>query len=414
MSALLTMPRLGETMERGTIRAWLVAPGQAFKRGDVIAEIETDKTTVELPALADGTIEEILAKEGDVVEVDAPIARFAGDEVQEKAKPAMGLREPAKEPLSDLPGRLPDAVRIAASPAARRAAQARGVSLADVPGTGPGGRRQGWDVQAFASAGSSLGGNPKDGLLHIAERGEGAGLPVVFLHGFGGSLDNWTNVQNTIALHRRTIAVDLPGHGKSVAHDAAEWSAMATALAAILADRGVGRAHLIGHSMGGAVAATLALIEPESVASLVLIAPAGIGPKVNRDLLARFAEAETEDEIAPLIRQFFGPSARLPRALPALIAEMRGDPAHRAALLRILEATTAEGVQQTIGLDALAATAIPVRVLWGTEDQVMPISEADALPAVFALHRFKGVGHMPHLEAPRDTIRIVKESTRGE
>lgn len=413
MSALLTMPRLGETMERGTVRAWLVAPGQPFKRGDVIAEIETDKTTVELPALADGTIEEIFAKEGDVVDVDAPIARLAGDGVQEKAKPAMSLSEPAKKPLADSSVRLPDSARIAASPAARRAASARGLSLADVPGTGPGGRRQGWDVQAFAERRTSPG-SPKDGLLHIAERGEGTGLPVVFLHGFGGSLDNWTNVQNTIALHRRTIAIDLPGHGKSVAHGAADWSAMATALAATLVDRSVGRAHFVGHSMGGAVAATLALAEPQRVASLVLIAPAGIGPEVNRDLLARFAEAKTEAEVAPLIQQFFGPSARRPRALPALIAEMRGDPAHRAALLRILAATIPDGVQQTIDLGALAATGIPVRVLWGTEDHVMPISEADALPAVFALHRFKGVGHMPHLEAPRDTIRIVKESARGE
>lgn len=413
MSTLLTMPRLGETMERGTVRAWLIAPGQAFKRGEVIAEIETDKTTVELPALADGTIEEILAKEGDIVDVDAPIARLAGDNSHSEAKPARELPETAKKPVVDEPVRLADTQRIAASPAARRAARARGVSLADIPGTGPGGRRQGWDVQAFAASGPSQG-RQKEGLLHVAERGEGAGLPVVLLHGFGGSLDNWTNIQNTIALHRRTIAVDLPGHGKSVAHGAAEWSAMAAALAATLAGRGVGRAHFVGHSMGGAVAATLALAEPERVASLVLIASAGIGPEVNRDLLTRFAEAESEAEIAPLIRQFFGPSARLPRALPALIAEMRGDPAHRAALLRILAAMTAEGVQQTIDLDALAATAIPVSVLWGTEDQVMPITEAEALPAVFALHRFKGVGHMPHLEAPRDTIRIVKESARGE
>ena|SRR5437868_2448491 len=74
MKRILTMPRLGETMDEGTIVGWLVAPGQAFQRGAAILEIETDKTVVEYPALGDGLMEKMLVAAGDRVSVGAPIA----------------------------------------------------------------------------------------------------------------------------------------------------------------------------------------------------------------------------------------------------------------------------------------------------------------------------------------------------
>ncbi|WP_112310523.1 alpha/beta fold hydrolase [Pseudogemmobacter bohemicus] len=71
----LTMPRLGETMEEGLIVGWMVAPGERFRRGQPILELETDKTVVEFPALGDGVIDETLAGPGDRIAVGSPIAR---------------------------------------------------------------------------------------------------------------------------------------------------------------------------------------------------------------------------------------------------------------------------------------------------------------------------------------------------
>ena len=76
MTATLTLPRLGETMEEGRIVTWLKRPGDHFKRGDILLEVETDKTVVEVPALQDGTMIEHLAAEADMIPVDAPIARI--------------------------------------------------------------------------------------------------------------------------------------------------------------------------------------------------------------------------------------------------------------------------------------------------------------------------------------------------
>ena len=70
------LPRLGETMEEGGIGKWLKKPGDRFRRGETLAEIETDKTVVELPALVDGVMQEILATEGTTVKVGEPICRY--------------------------------------------------------------------------------------------------------------------------------------------------------------------------------------------------------------------------------------------------------------------------------------------------------------------------------------------------
>ena len=71
-----TLPRLGETMEIGTISKWLINEGDEFKRGQIIAEVDSDKTTVELPALEDGKLIKILSKEGEEIEVGSDIAIF--------------------------------------------------------------------------------------------------------------------------------------------------------------------------------------------------------------------------------------------------------------------------------------------------------------------------------------------------
>ena len=76
MEKKITLPRLGETMEMGTISSWLIKEGDEFKRGQIIAEVDSDKTTVELPALEDGKLIQILSKEGEEIEVGSDIAIF--------------------------------------------------------------------------------------------------------------------------------------------------------------------------------------------------------------------------------------------------------------------------------------------------------------------------------------------------
>ncbi|HJS41315.1 MAG TPA: pyruvate dehydrogenase complex dihydrolipoamide acetyltransferase [Sphingomicrobium sp.] len=162
----LKMPALSPTMEEGTLAKWLVKEGDKVESGDILAEIETDKATMEFEAVDEGTVAKILVPEGtDGVKVGAPIALIAaeGESVdaaatapapatkKEAPAPAPKAAEPAPPPQAPVetpaappqPAAAParaEGDRIKASPLARRLAEAQGIDLSTLTGSGPGGR----------------------------------------------------------------------------------------------------------------------------------------------------------------------------------------------------------------------------------------------------------------------------------
>lgn len=253
-------------------------------------------------------------------------------------------------------------------------------------------------------------------LPHVARGPEGR-PPIVFLHGFAGDRETWIGQIVALETRRRVIAFDLPGHGEAL-----DWPKIghagiaAEAVATSLAEMGIGRFHLVGHSMGGAVATILAfrLAETAEVASLTLLAPGGFGPEINARLLRRFAEATDEDEIHELHEQFFGFERPVPRVAAVRMAEVRRAPRVCATLAEVADAILDGERQRGFDLARLADLPHPIRVVWGDQDRVLPMRQAEAVPGVVAVHRFVGVGHMPHLEVPREVTRIVGEAAAAD
>ena len=160
----LKMPALSPTMEEGTLAKWLVKEGDTVSSGDILAEIETDKATMEFEAVDEGKIAKILVAEGtDGVKVGAPIAILAGEGEDvsaatspspakpekkvdaPKAEPEVAKAAPQKAPVDTPPAPAAPAKgdsgdRIKASPLARRLAEAQGIDLSSLTGSGPGGR----------------------------------------------------------------------------------------------------------------------------------------------------------------------------------------------------------------------------------------------------------------------------------
>ena len=149
MSIDVLMPALSPTMEEGTLAKWHVKKGDKVSSGDVIAEIETDKATMEVEAVDEGVIEDILVAEGsEGVKVNTPIARLSGEDAG-SAPPAAKAETPKAEPVKAAPIEAkPKAApvaqangeRVFASPLARRIAEQKGLDLAQVQGSGPHGR----------------------------------------------------------------------------------------------------------------------------------------------------------------------------------------------------------------------------------------------------------------------------------
>lgn len=390
----LPMPRLGETMEEGTVSAWLVAPGARFDRGAALLEVETDKTMVEYPALAAGTLIETLVSPGDVVSVGSPIAVIETDAAWDGAEEGVAEKPVAEEP-APMPGPVlktpetPQDTRPRATPVARKLARSKGIALETLSGTGRRGRIEAGDVRA--SAGRTTG-------SHRA----------LCIHGFGGLGSNWTALR--AALARAGVASeapDMPGHGVNATPTAdvnverlVAW--LSDSLADSTAD-GAEPLHLIGHSLGAHVAVLAALRVPDRVARLTLIAPAGCGLEIDGRFLASLAKAPSAGELAHLMRRLGPTAAALPPDALRSMAAGLGDGA-----LAPLAACLAEGDRQRIDtiapLRALAGR-LPITAIFGLNDRIIPRAHAFAMPPQVACHMVEA-GHMPHWDAP-DTLAEI-------
>ena len=160
----LKMPALSPTMEEGTLAKWLVKEGDTVKSGDLIAEIETDKATMEFEAVDEGVVTSIMVAEGtEGVKVGTVIATIAGEGEDASAKPVPKAETPRMpEPKAEAapiappppaaPARADAGDRIIASPLARRLAAAQGIDLTGIKGTGPNGRIVKADLEGASGA----------------------------------------------------------------------------------------------------------------------------------------------------------------------------------------------------------------------------------------------------------------------
>ncbi len=169
----VTMPRLSDTMEEGTIASWLKKPGEKVDRGEVIAQIETDKATMDLTAFEAGTLQEILAPEGSTVAIGQPVARIGSGKAAPAGKasppaegspPAEAAPAPEKAaPPAEVatapspPGDRPASVdgKTRASPMARHIAAENDLNLSNIQGSGPQGRVIRADVEAALKSSTS-------------------------------------------------------------------------------------------------------------------------------------------------------------------------------------------------------------------------------------------------------------------
>jgi pimeloyl-ACP methyl ester carboxylesterase/biotin carboxyl carrier protein len=397
-TAILAMPRLGETMTEGVIIRWLVAEGAPYARGVAILEIETDKTAAEVPALSDGKLVKILAAEGSRLAVGAPIAEVIGEvETPVSAPVAPAETKPAPSPKTHKPA-VADA-RRRATPVARRLARNSGVSLDNIKGTGRRDRIEQRDVEHVTQSPTGIA---------FDKLGEG-GETFLLIHGFAGDRSSWVTTVSGIARAGHTAIVpDLPGHGATKAEEQG-FDDLVAAMTGF-ANGLPGGLHLVGHSLGGAVATGIAERLGAKIKSLTLIAPAGTGREIDGGFIHGMAEATTAGEVAHLLR-LLGPKAEglSDKALAALAAQLA-----QGRLKALAQALVGPQGQKIDILRPLAklAESLPVKVLIGIEDRVIPASHAFNLPPAVAVH-FLPAGHMPHWDLPRETISLLTGVAHG-
>jgi pimeloyl-ACP methyl ester carboxylesterase len=257
----------------------------------------------------------------------------------------------------------------------------------------------------------------------VRYRVDGAGPPVVLLHGIGRSLEDWTEQHELLRGRYRVYSVDLPGYGKS--EPLAEPYTVA-ALARFVADfldavEIAEPAHLVGNSLGGAVAMQLAVQAPDRVASLVLVNSAGFGREVTIALrllairpLGRLLLRPSRNSARRVERSLFHDQAFVTQArVEHTFALAQRPHAARVLLETVRGLGTFRGVhpqwRQTL-LRAVAALDIPTLVVWGDRDLILPAAHLEAARALLPharTHLFADTGHMPQIERAEAFSQLV-------
>jgi 4,5:9,10-diseco-3-hydroxy-5,9,17-trioxoandrosta-1(10),2-diene-4-oate hydrolase len=246
----------------------------------------------------------------------------------------------------------------------------------------------------------------------------GEGSPLVLLHGAGDNSLDWRWIMPTLAATHRVYAPDLPGSPDS-ARPAAEYSpAFFERFAAGFLDAlGIGRATLVGNSLGGLISFRLALSEPARVTALVLVDGAGLGRSVNPafttvnvPLLGEAAIPFWRTPVGAYQRAwgrtallFAHPPGTVPREWLAEQCRLARSPGYLEAHLSVLRALVGPFGQHEVLVDRLGLLGMPTLVIWGTRDRVFPHSQAKRAVARLregSLALIPNCGHMPHVECP--------------
>jgi pyruvate dehydrogenase E2 component (dihydrolipoamide acetyltransferase) len=361
----LIMPKWGLEMREGTIAGWLVEEGTRIEVGMPVVDVETDKISNVVEAPDPGLLRRRVAKDGEVLPVKALLGVLAEADVSD----------------ADIDAYI----------------AAYEVPAADADGDDAG------PAYAYEEVGGIR--------VRYARRGPERGVPVLFLHGFGGDLGNWLFNVDAVAEAAPVIALDLPGHGESTPKlPGTSLASLAGFVAGFLDKLDVERAHVVGHSMGGAIGAQLALDHPQRVASLTLVCSAGLGDEINSGYTSGFVSAASRRELKPVVEQLFAdPSLVSRQLLDDLLKYKRLDGVSE-LLGGLGGALFANGRQAETPGRRLAG--IPLLVVWGAEDRIIPATHAAnapaGAPAGAQVEVLSGAGHMVMMEKAGEFNALVK------
>lgn len=356
----VVMPKWGLSMKEGKVVTWLVADGEDIAVGTELMDVETDKINGAVEATDPGRLRRRVAEEGRTYPVKGLLGVLADETVSEEEIDAFiaGYVVPADEEEGEAGGGY-DSVEV-------------------------------------------------DGIrVRYSRQGTGE-RTIVLLHGFGGDLDNWLFNVGPVSAKAEVVALDLPGHGESaIALPGTTVEALAGFVAAFLDQLGIARCHLAGHSLGAAVAAQLALDHPDRVAGLVLIAPAGLGPDINMEYIDGFVQAAGKKDLKPVLAQLFADESLVTRSLvDGVLRHKRLDGVSE--LLGTLAAGVfPDGRQAVEPGRRLDARSLPVTVVWGADDRVIPAAHAAAAPEGATVVVLEKAGHMLQMERAGEVNELL-------
>lgn len=363
----LGMPKWGLSMTEGTVVEWLVEEGAELNKGDDIIEVESEKINNSIEAPAPGVLRRRVAAEGDVLPVGG----------------LLGVIADASVPDTDIDAFVEEF-------------QANFVPEEEEAG-GP-------EPETVEIGGKNI---------QYLKVGEGDGPPLLLLHGYGGDINIWVFNQEALAAERTVYALDLPGHGGSTKNvGEGDLASLVDVVSGFMDAMGIEKAHVFGHSMGGAVAGSLAIKQPERVESLALIASAGLGKEINGDYIEGFIAANRRKEMKNALTLLFADPDLVNRQLVNDVIKFKRLDGVDEALRKLADKLFPGGEQADV--PDISNVEVPMLVVWGRDDKVLPVAHSENVPDHARVEVLESSGHMPQMESAGAVNRVIGEFLDGQ
>lgn len=358
----LVIPKYGMVMTEGQISAWHVSEGAEVKKGAELVDIETEKVANIYESPYSGVLRRKLVAEGESAPVGSLFGVIAAAHIQEAEIDAF---------VEDFRASFASSEAVSGGPTAEI-------------------------IETEA------------GFIRYLKQGDGSERPILFVHGFGGDVNSWLLNQGALAESFTTYALDLPGHGGSQKNPAiASVGDMAVTIGAFLNARNLSSVHLVGHSLGGAVASQIAIDRPLQVASLTLLAPTGLGEEINIGFIRGLLQAERRKDMQKVLAMLFHDPALVSRDMIMNVLQGKRIDGAVACLRAIAERCFGGGNQAICVREELSDLAVPVQVIWGLSDIIIPCTHAGNLPKTMDVHLITDAGHMVHMEKAAEVNRLI-------
>jgi pyruvate dehydrogenase E2 component (dihydrolipoamide acetyltransferase) len=367
----VTVPKWGLSMDEARVVKWHVDEGATVGLGDEVVDLETPKIVNAVESPVAGTLRRIVVPAGETVIVGQLLGVFAGAEVDDAQIDA-----------------YVETFHKGFVPHERAEGAETGVQIVEVAGW-----RLGYVVEGPREADT---------------------IPALLIHGFGGDRASWMLNSAALAQDRRVFAIDLPGHGDS-SKDVRDGTlaTLAAAALAFMEATNIARAHLIGHSIGGAVAMEMLHKSPERIASMALIAPIGLGWRVNESFIRGFIEAQSRRELKPVLELLVADRSLVSRDMIDNVLKYKRLEGVADGLRKIGASALPDKAQVASYRKGLVEFNGPATVVWGQKDAIADPMAVQGLPERITIHLVPNVGHLPHMEAAGAVNEILVAHVRG-
>ena len=360
------MPKWGLAMKEGSITTWLKNEGEEIKKGEVFVEIETEKVVNEYECPHQGILLKKIINEDEKVPVGSLI----------------GILGEANTSAEEIKNFVEDF-------------QSNFVTLE-------------LNEEAIELEKTILIRNSTINYLNISDDKE---ENILFIHGFGGDLNNWMFNQEELSNKYNTYAIDLPGHGKSFKNiEYGNLNYLSDIIKEFCKEKNIQNMHIVGHSLGGGIAINLASRNNDLVKSLILISPIGLGEEID-PYVEKFIKADSRKELKPELEKLYNDSNLITRDLINEVLKFKRLDGVSLSLNKIMKDCLFENNKQKSNLrNILESLKNKVSIIWGQQDKIIPYKHIENLSQNINCNILDHSGHMSHIEKSKEVNDIIKKT----